>query len=234
MHLVYFIGNQGSGKTTQSENLVQNHGYQRVSFAEPIRRVMAHMLAKYSDSMDVEQIYQAYFVEPNYTRYKTAWIELTHISIHGTRFGLEGIGEGSRHEIDERIWVRAAHEVISKIWHSHPDANLVTDDVRRPWEEAAMRDLNAFGVMLNKPGSDDPGNATEECQMYFERGDFNPHIAIDFDRGLEETTDLVVKHVIEYNCGFQPDDLPGKTTQIHYQSKMLQKASDAESTSTPG
>ena len=191
MKLIYFIGNQGSGKTTQSENLVQNHGFKRISLAQPIRRILCHIMATYSDSMDADMIYVKYFTEPRYSHYKTNPVELDRLTMLGTRKALEGLGEGAREEIGEQVWVQAAQQYINTLIAEDPDVKLVTDDTRRPFEERAMKGFGGFGVFLNKPGSDQPGIATEECQMYVESHQMFPDIQANFDMGIKKTTKLV-------------------------------------------
>ena len=152
--LIGILGRAGSGKTTTGLHLVEKYGAQRLSFAEPLKRLAQHIMG-FTD----EQLYGTQAVkEAVDDRY----------GMSATQF-LMKLGDGARNFIKYSVWCEAALESAYLAWQSEPEKNnlFVIDDTRYVNEaEAISTDprFNGHVIKLECPdrqSNRDPNHPSE-------------------------------------------------------------------------
>jgi hypothetical protein len=124
--IIGLSGYAQSGKDTVSKYLVENHGFERVAFADPIRDLLYEM----NPVLDLD------LVKEEFTRLKTlvdavGWDSAKqHPEV---RYLLQALGVGARTIIDEDIWIIKAIRTMSG------DGNYVVTDVRFQNEATTLR-----------------------------------------------------------------------------------------------
>jgi dephospho-CoA kinase len=157
-----FFGKMGSGKTTAAQYLVEEHGFKRVSFASPLKKIgeLKDILVPdmyydwlYKWAMDLlpDRVYGMHFtgwMEGKSTRewLVDRWIEDFQES-KDTRELLQRIGTDSGRKANPEIWINYFARHL-------PDGNLVVDDLRFLNEAQALRDLSFKLIKLEQPEED--------------------------------------------------------------------------------
>lgn len=116
--VIAFIGRQGSGKSYQSQRLVKERGFKKLSFADPLRDIAFNVLG-----MDFEEGMKKYD-------------ELKRTELfNGLNFRniLENLGASVR-KYDKDFWVNALIHNISQC-----SEHIVIDDMRYPNEYELLR-----------------------------------------------------------------------------------------------
>lgn len=165
MNRIAFSGKIASGKTLTANYLVENYGYTRIRFAEPIYQIADTILKVYQDdnyaySMFLTDIYNICGdLLDNPTDANTAYKRLTHDlyndlepigkhirlkdPIH--RRMMQTIGTEIMRSIDPYIWINYIGKTVENI----PDAKIVLDDLRFKDEYLALKYLGFYLVRLN-------------------------------------------------------------------------------------
>lgn len=206
---IFLIGNRGSGKTKQANNLVKNHGYIKFSFAGKIRLAVAVFIYNFKSETNtklnsIEETCEYYFSEPNYTYLKS----LDYIPIYGEdsqiniglRKLLQVIGSDiCRKLLNTDIWINTLIQDINKIEKSP----VVIDDCRFVNESKILtttvfkNNRPTLGIMLDKPGSDGK-HESEQCQRLFNNHEYlGVKLAIPYALGITETTKLIEQKIYE-------------------------------------
>jgi len=124
--IIGLSGYAQSGKDTVAKYLVENHGFVRVAFADPIRDLLYEM----NPVLDLD------LVKEEFTRLKTlvdavGWDSAKqHPEV---RYLLQALGVGARTVIDTEIWVAKALRTMSD------EGNYVITDVRFQNEATTLR-----------------------------------------------------------------------------------------------
>ncbi len=129
--VVGFAGKMGSGKTTAARHLIEQHGFERVRFAGPLKNMM------YALGLSEAEVDGALKESPcDLLGGKTP------------RFAMQTIGtEWGRQIIDDRLWIRAWRRAVEK---TTPGAWIVADDVRYANEAAAIRDMGGVLIRIDR------------------------------------------------------------------------------------
>lgn len=138
--LIGLVGYAGSGKDTAAIGLTE-HGWLRVSFAEPLRRMalaINPLIDVFRGSDGVEATYlQDEIDEAGWTQAK---------AYHETRKFLQNLGTECRNTFGEDCWIDQAREIIEAT-----DRNVVVTDCRFPNEFALIRELGGHLVKIERP-----------------------------------------------------------------------------------
>ena len=131
-------GYAGAGKTEVARVLESEFGYTRRHIAEPLRRMLASLLREYGMPMTMVEAYLTG------SRKEDVIPELGVTSRHcqitlGTEWGREQIGQ----DLWANLWARQAASVGGAV---------LNDSVRFPNEEAAIRDIKGFTILVERPG----------------------------------------------------------------------------------
>lgn len=145
--LIALYGPQQVGKSTAAESLSKNHGYVRVSFADPLYRMLAGLL-------DIP-----------FSSIKKLPKEVPMPELQGKtiRYALQTLGtEWGRNMIGGRLWVSTASRTIMN--HLKDGQLVVVDDCRFLNEYYMLRDLGASFVELRRDynlGQSNPKHGSE-------------------------------------------------------------------------
>jgi hypothetical protein len=110
--IIGLSGYAQSGKDTVAKYLVENHNFERVAFADPIRNLLWEMNPLLSDGFNLQGVVNAY----GWDAAKTRFPEVRRL--------LQELGVGARRVIDDEIWVVKALRTMSG------EGNYVITDVR--------------------------------------------------------------------------------------------------------
>lgn len=132
MKLIAFCGPAGSGKSTAAQCLIAL-GYAKVSFADPLRRMLAVLT-------DIDRDYNERKNEPRW--------ELGGKTV---RQAMQTLGtEWGRGTLSDDIWIRQFERRVTQ----NPTANWVVDDCRFDNEAKVVRELGGVVVEVRRPGFD--------------------------------------------------------------------------------
>jgi len=150
---IALCGLAGSGKSTAADYFVSRHGYKRLSYAAPIKRMMRALLIEAGASL-VETI--------EMTDGKLKELPTSYLCGHSPRYGLQTLGtEYGRDTIGPDIWRRILLNKVRK--HSGP---VVVDDLRFPCEAEALREEGFLIVRIIRADSGtDSGHSSERQEF---------------------------------------------------------------------
>lgn len=133
--LIAFTGLAGSGKTTAAKALVHFHGYSRISFADPIRRMLMAIGLTAEDMADRKEVPHAL------------------IGFNTPRVAMQTLGtEWGRRTICDDLWLKIARRDIEQA-RAFPDfAGIVIDDCRFDNEAELIRSLGGVVVKVERGG----------------------------------------------------------------------------------
>lgn len=122
MRLIGLTGRAGSGKDAVARILATQHGYSRMSFAEPIKRGLNSMFG----------IQASVFEDRSLKEKPIDWIG------HSPRYLMQTLGtEWARHMVNEDIWIRVAAQLLAQ--HRRLGGPVCIVDVRYSNEAAWVR-----------------------------------------------------------------------------------------------
>lgn len=113
MRLIGLTGRAGAGKDSVARILAQQHGFSRMSFAEPIKRGLNTMLG----------IPHSVLEDPAAKEKPIDWIG------HSPRYLMQTLGtEWARHLVHPDIWIRVAAQLLAQ--HRKLGGNVCVTDAR--------------------------------------------------------------------------------------------------------
>lgn len=138
MILLGLSGKAGAGKDTVADRLVEQHGFEKRSFAGPLK----HMLATLDPILD-DMGTRLSHVTREFSKSQDAEME-AHLKRHFPEYRrlLQILGTDCIRAIDEDFWVKAAMRGIADV---DENARVVFSDVRFPNEGQAIQDFRATG-----------------------------------------------------------------------------------------
>lgn len=140
--IIGLTGYAQSGKDSVANILVNNYGYTRVAFADPIRELLYQMNPAVKDGgYRVQSTVDAY----GWDVAKTAFPEVRNM--------LQNLGVGARKTFGDMFWVQQALRQVS------PEGNFVITDVRYPNEAKAIRAYEDSQIWRIKRSGVEPVNA---------------------------------------------------------------------------
>jgi dephospho-CoA kinase len=119
--IIGLSGYAQSGKDTVAKYLVENRGFERVAFADPIRNLLWDINPLLKDGFYLQGVVKAYGWDVAKTRFPEV------------RRLLQELGVGARKNIDEDLWIIKALRTMSG------DGNYVVTDVRFQNEASMIR-----------------------------------------------------------------------------------------------
>lgn len=139
--IIGLTGYAQSGKDSVANILVENYGYQRVAFADPIRKLLYEMNPTVKDGgYRVQGVVDGY----GWDVAKTAFPEV--------RTLLQTLGVGARKTFGDMFWVQQALRQV------HFEGNFVITDVRYPNEAKAIREYDDSQIWRIKRTGINPVN----------------------------------------------------------------------------
>ncbi len=185
MQLLGLTGLAASGKSTVANYLVEQHGFTRLSFAAPLKKMLRTLDPYLSSDFDSELYRLSELTEDyNETELKSLFPEYRRL--------LQVLGTDCIRAIDEGFWVNAAaHQITNWV-----QGKYVFDDTRFPNEAKLITDYNKWGLWNVKRVADaaaDGAHASEmfagkmgETQTLHNTGSFE-HLFKQVDQNLEFT-----------------------------------------------
>lgn len=175
MNVVGLTGFAGSGKSTVAEYLVEKHGYTRLSFAGPLKKMLRTLnpIIGNPPAFAGRDLYQPYFylndlfelVEKSLTQHGEP-VSLAEVEIKKSSWGpeyrrlLQKLGTDCIRAHQPDFWVNAAVAQMTD-----EDGLYVFDDVRFPNEAEVIKDLNKWGLW-NVDRADVLGNPDHESEKW--------------------------------------------------------------------
>jgi hypothetical protein len=141
MHVVGLTGFEGAGKSTAAQYLVERHGFTRVSFAAPLKRMVLSLDPYVSSSFD-DQFYRVSEILETHgeTEAKKLFPEYRRL--------LQVLGTDCIRAEQEDFWIEAAGRQLRKPWGKY-----VFDDCRFPNEAEFIKEQNLLGLWnIERPG----------------------------------------------------------------------------------
>lgn len=143
--IIGLSGYARSGKDTVAKVLIENYGYQRVAFADPIRDLLLEMNPLLSSGHHISSRLSEY-----------GW-DVTK-SDQEVRRLLQSLGVGARKVLGEDVW-------ITKALRSFNSENIVVTDVRFENEAHSLRLLGAQIWRIERPGVKAVNNHLSENRL---------------------------------------------------------------------
>jgi hypothetical protein len=145
MALVGLMGRKRSGKDSFASALIEDHGFHRIAFADPLKEALLRFDPLMPTMTGAERLSSI-------------------VASHGwevakeypaVRKALQDYGVIIREVVDPQAWIRVAERNIL----SAPSAHVVVTDVRFPNEVAAIRRAGGTLVYIERPGLPDDGDS---------------------------------------------------------------------------
>lgn len=141
--VIGILGVAGSGKTLVSRHLTEAHGYTRLRFAEPIKR-MLRALGLTEEQVDGDQ----------------KMVPLPQFGGATPRAMMQTLGtEWGRRQVHQNIWVNTMRVEAERC-----AAPIVIDDVRFPDEAKLVQELGGTLWRIYRPGLNTHDHASERAQ----------------------------------------------------------------------
>jgi hypothetical protein len=145
--VVALTGAAGSGKTTAADYLIQHYGYQRVKFADPLKKMLRCLGLAESQ------------IEGELKESPIEWLD-----DRSPRYLMQTLGtEWGRHMVSRDIWVSIWRNTVDSWVNDVPDGRVVVDDCRFANEAEAVRALGGRIIALHRPGAGLPGRHASEA-----------------------------------------------------------------------
>lgn len=148
MQVIGLTGYAGAGKSTVADYLVEAHGFTRLSFAAPLKKMLRTLdpyivpspVAGFGDDQPLRLSDLLSVMTENEIKAGSAGDEYRRL--------LQVLGTDCIRAVDENFWVNAAIKQMSD-----PDGKYVFDDVRFPNEATAIYMVSPLGLWhIERPG----------------------------------------------------------------------------------
>lgn len=152
MQVIGLTGFAGSGKSTVANYLVEAHGFTRLSFAAPLKKMVLTLDPYVSSGFD-DQFYRVSEILDTHgeTEAKVLFPEYRRL--------LQVLGTDCIRAVDEDFWVNAAVAQMTD-----PDGKYVFDDCRFPNEAEVIKSYDRFGLWnVQRPGFEAINGHTSEA-----------------------------------------------------------------------
>lgn len=175
------VGFAGSGKDTVADILCEEYGYDRIAFADPLRRILMRLdpNVPYYDTTGYGP-YSSYVRRVGYERAKKNPHVRQLLQRLGTECGREVLGED--------VWVNHALDRADELG-DQGQFNIAFTDCRFDNEVEAIRDREGYIILVNRPGVEAPNHHGSEELPSKVKADFT----ICNDSGLEELAEQVTE-----------------------------------------
>lgn len=185
--IIGLSGFAGSGKDTAAQYLVEDYGYKRIAFADPVREVaeaidpyVGWAVIDYGHNDRHTHVYRYTEAVEEYG-YQEAKEEFPE-----TRRLLQRIGtEAGRDILGEDIWVKTAFNKFSE------GEDICFSDLRFPNEEQAVRDAGGVVVWIEREELNHSHRSETEMVGIRDRADFTIDNTKDLDHLYQQLNSLV-------------------------------------------
>lgn len=132
MQLIGLTGFEGAGKSTVANYLVERHGFTRVSFAAPLKKMLRTLDPYIATDIRLSEAIELFphdteaFLKSDYPEYRRL---------------LQVLGTDCIRAEQEDFWIRAAERQLTD-----PEGKYVFDDCRFPNEAFFIKEQNLFGL----------------------------------------------------------------------------------------
>lgn len=148
--LIGISGKAQHGKDTLGKMLVENHGYTRFAFADPLKEMAYRIDPMISGTQSL-----AWLVD------QMGWEEAK--KIPEVRRFLQYLGHGAREVLDKGVWIRRTmRDVDAMIKEGH---RVVITDMRYLNEVDAVIKRNGYVVRVNRPDAGPTGDDLSETAL---------------------------------------------------------------------
>lgn len=150
MIVIGLTGFAGAGKTTAAGYLVAYHGFTKLSFAAPLKKMLRTLDPALVETLDNN------YAPPRWNRLSDLLSFMTEAEIKESVWGpeyrrlLQVLGTDCIRAVDDGFWVRAALRQAED-FIMEGKSRFVFDDVRFPNEGAAIRDTGSLWN-ISRPG----------------------------------------------------------------------------------
>ena len=170
--IIGLSGLKGSGKSTAANFLVEA-GFMKMSFAEPIKRMLACVGLSYED------LFGSRKEEPN-----------SMLDGKTPRYAMQTLGtEWGRDLISPDLWVNVVkHDIL----YRHAGDNIVIDDCRFPNEIAMILDMKGIIVYIERGGKVEDHASEKEVKSLYRSTTVRNIGSLEY---LQETIMAVVKFI---------------------------------------
>lgn len=159
--IIYFVGKKGSGKSTCSQELINNHEFQKLSFAKPLKDCIAHLYKIDVKLLDNLEYKEGQLEEPwvwNKEKFQELCeffsIDASVVSedrvFNTPREAMQYIGTDILRAIDPNFHINKTIPIILNYTGLNFDVCL--DDVRFCNEVDELGKIGGIGVYINRPG----------------------------------------------------------------------------------
>lgn len=135
--LISLSGKSGAGKDTLAGILIDNYDYERVAFADPIKRFVGELF-----DLSTEQLWGELRNQPDER------LELAPREVY------QRFGDFCR-EIDPQVWIRKWHRAVTG--RLDTGRRVVCTDVRTPAELERVKELGGSCWLIERPEAGAPG-----------------------------------------------------------------------------
>jgi len=148
MNVIGLTGVAGAGKSTVAQYLVEAHGYTRLSFAAPLKKMLR--------TLDPVLVTQPEFYSPPSTFKLSLALDFfgSEQKLKESKYGdeyrrlLQVLGTDCIRSIDPEFWIKAAEKSLTD-----PNGKYVFDDVRFPNEADLIKKYGEYGLWnVVRPG----------------------------------------------------------------------------------
>lgn len=137
--LILIHGLKTSGKSTLASHLIEQHGYERVKMATPLKNMVRSLL---KDAGIPE-----YRIE-DYVEGDLKEVPIAELGGTTSRRLMMTLGDEWRNMHGEKLWVNIAMSKISSLLNE--GKNVVVDDIRYVFEMEAFSALNPFKLVITR------------------------------------------------------------------------------------
>lgn len=141
-------GKAGAGKGVVADYLVEHHGFTKVSFAGPLKKMLLTLDPLLSSDFDDQRYRLSEVIEHGEAHVKQYFPEYRRL--------LQVLGTDCIRSLDETFWVRAAMQQITA------KGNYVFDDVRFPNEALAVQAQGTLWCIIRDEHDGGAGNHASE------------------------------------------------------------------------
>lgn len=166
-------GKKRSGKDTLADFLIKNHGFVRVYYAEPLKRMLAELFRCAGISEDrIQRMIDGDLKE----------VPSQVLGGATPRYAMQTLGTEWRNMIDPRLWINIANAKISTLRVA--GSNVVLTDLRFMHEAADLESQGFTIVEIRRPEAST--GLFEDHASEKEMDSIAPHYLINNDRSLDD------------------------------------------------
>jgi dephospho-CoA kinase len=150
-NLIGLLAKKRNGKDTVADYLVENYGFIKLSFADPVKQACKHIFSLTNEQLygDKKEIIDHYW--------KKTPREL--LQIVGT--------DMFRNNFDKHIWIKSLKKKYLDIIKNNQNANIVISDVRFLNELQSIHQLNGVVIKIIRPNIQSCDNHESENNINY-------------------------------------------------------------------